>query len=161
MSVNQDNNTLAKRTKQFSEISNEHDFLNKKVRTLKSGRSSYTGKITYNINKISKFRIIEMKKSVEAHNPIMPYPTKTKESVSSTSVFSENKDSELKLSNNSGKSTPLKTKQSTRGSDWSGISSISSDLSNDRTSYITIVERSEAAEEAKLIALQAKECAKR
>ena len=72
-------------------------------RTLKSSRSSYIGKITYNINKISKFRIIEMKKSVEAHNSVMPYLTKTKESVSSTSVFSENKDSELKLS----KSPPL------------------------------------------------------
>ena len=38
-----------------------------------------------------------MKKSVEAHNSIMPYLTKTKESFFSTSVFSENKDSELKL----------------------------------------------------------------
>ena len=44
-----------------------------------------------------------MKKSVEAHNSIMPYLTKKKESVSSTSVFSENKDSELQLS----KSPPL------------------------------------------------------
>ena len=32
---------------------------------------------------------MEIKKSVEAHNPIMPYLTKAKESVSSASVFSE------------------------------------------------------------------------
>ena len=36
-----------------------------------------------------KFQIIVIKKSVEAHNPIMPYLTKTtKTSVSSTSVYS-------------------------------------------------------------------------
>ena len=108
-----------------------------------------------------RFRIIEIKKSVEAHNTIMPYLSKTKESVTSTSVFSESKDSESKFSNNSGKSTALKAKYSTKGSDLSGISSISSDLSNDRTSYLNVVERRKTVEEAKLIALQAKEPAKR
>ena len=86
----------------------------------------------------------------------MSYLSKTKESVSSTSVFSESKDSKSKFSNNSRKSTPLKAKYSTKGSNLSGISSISSDLSNDHTSYLTVVEHRKTAEEAKLIALQAK-----
>ena len=186
------------------------------MRTLKSRRSSYIGKITYNINKISKylnsksverdkiylciekldkyihkiktvscelqsyvfeestkkeisdiytdqrFQIIDIKKSVEAHSPIMPYLTKTtKESVSSTNVYSESKYSKSKFSNNSGNSTPLKTKYSTKGSDQSGRSSIASELSNDHISYLTVVERRKTAEEAKLIGLQAKERAKR
>ena len=105
--------------------------------------------------------MIENKKSVEAHNPIVPYLTKTKEIVSSTSAFSESKDSKSKFSNNSRKPTLLRTKYSTKGSHRSGISSISSDLSNDCTSYLTAVERRKTAEEAKLIVLQTKECAKR
>ena len=52
MSVNQDNNTLAKRKRQITEIPKEHGFLDERVRTLKSSRSSCIGKITYNINKI-------------------------------------------------------------------------------------------------------------
>ena len=36
-----------------------------------------------------RFRIIEIKTSAEAHNPIILFLTKTKESVSSTSVFLE------------------------------------------------------------------------
>ena len=55
MSVNEDNNTLVKRKRQISEIPKEHGFLEESVRTLKSSRSSYIGKITYNINKISKY----------------------------------------------------------------------------------------------------------
>ena len=216
MSVNQDNNTLVKRKRQIPEIPKEHDFLDEKMRTLKSSRSSYIGKITCNINKISKylnsksaerdkiylciekldkyihkiktvswelqsyvfeksakkyiseiytdqkFRIIEIKKSVEAHNPIIPYLTKTtKESASSTSVYSESKYSKSKFANNSGNSTLLKTKYSTKGSHQSGISSITSELSNDHTSYLTVVERRKTAEEAKLIVFQAKERAKR
>ena len=39
-------------------------------------------------------------------------------------------------------------------SDRSSTSSISSNLSNDRTSYLTFVERWKTTEEAKLIALQ-------
>ena len=178
--------------------------------TLKSSRSSYIGKITYNINKISKylnnksvekdkiylwieklnkyihkiktvfyklqsyvfeesatkeiphiytdqkFRIIEIKNFVEAHNPNMPYLTKTtKESISSTSVYSESKYSKSKFSSNSGNSIPLKTKYSTKGSDQSSISSMSSELSNDRTFYFTVIEGRKTAEEAKLIALHA------
>ena len=38
-----------------------------------------------------RFRIIEIKKSAEVHNPIILFLTKTKESVSSTSVFLEGK----------------------------------------------------------------------
>ena len=80
---------------------------------------------------------------------------------SSISVFSESKDSKSKFAENSGNSTPLKRKYSTKGSDRSGISSISSELSNDSTSYLTVVERQKTADEVKLIALQAKERAKR
>ena len=100
-----------------------------------------------------RFRIIKIKKYVEAHNPIMPYLTKTKESASSTSVFSESKDSKSKFSKNSKKSTPLKTKYSTKGSDRSGILSISRDLSNDRTSYLIVVERRKIANVAKVLVL--------
>ena len=55
MSVNQVNNTLVKRKRQIPEIPNEHIFLDKRERTLKSSRSSYIGKITQEINKISKY----------------------------------------------------------------------------------------------------------
>ena len=55
MSVNQDGNKLVKRKRQIPEIPKEHGFLDEKVRTLKDSRSSYIGKITYNINKISKY----------------------------------------------------------------------------------------------------------
>ena len=92
----------------------------------------------------------------------MPYLTKTtKESVTSTNVYSESKYSKSKLSNNSGDSTPLKTKYSTKRSDQSGTSSASIELSNDHTSYLSVVERRKTAEEAKLIALQEKERTKR
>ena len=77
----------------------------------------------------------------------MPYLTKIKKSISSK-VYS-------------GKSTSLKTKYSTKGSDLSGISSISNALSNDCTSYLAVVECRKTTEEAKLIALQEKERAKR
>ena len=92
-----------------------------------------------------RFRIIEIKKSVEAHNPIIPYLTETKERVPSTNVFSENKDSKSKLSNNSGKSTSLKTKY----------------ISYDHPCYLRVAERRKTAEEVKLIALQPKKPAKR
>ena len=85
-----------------------------------------------------RFRIIEIKKSAEAHNPIILFLTKTKESVSSTSVFLEGKYSKKVMKQL--QSTPLKTNYSTKGSDRSVISSISSDLSNDRTSYLTVAE---------------------
>ena len=91
----------------------------------------------------------------------MPHLIKTKESVSSTSVFPESKDSKLKFSDNSGKPTLLKKKYSIKGTDRSGISSKSSDLSNDHTSYLTVVERRKTAEEVKLIAHQTKERTKR
>ena len=55
MSVNQDNNSLVKRKRHIPEIPKEHGFLDERVRTLKSSRSSYIGKITYKINKISKY----------------------------------------------------------------------------------------------------------
>ena len=51
----------------------------------------------------------------------------------------------------------MKRKYSTKDSDQSRISSISSELSNDSTSYLTVAERRKIAEEATLIALQAKE----
>ena len=79
-----------------------------------------------------RLQIIETKKYIEVHNPI-PYLTKTaKKSVSSISLFSENKDSKSNCSSNSGNSIPLKTKYSTKGSDQHDISCISSELSNDR-----------------------------
>ena len=55
MSVNQVNNTLVKRKRQIPEIPKEHIFLDKREQTLKSSRSSYIGKITQEINKISKY----------------------------------------------------------------------------------------------------------
>ena len=106
-----------------------------------------------NIYNDQRFRIIEIKKSVESQNPIMPCLTKTKESVSSTSVLSESKDAKSRFLNNSGKSTPLKTKYSTKGSDRSGILSISRDLSSDRTSYLIVVERRKIANVAKVLVL--------
>ena len=55
MRVNRDNNTLVKRKRQAPEIPKEHGFWDKRVQTLKSSRSSCIGKITYNINKVSKY----------------------------------------------------------------------------------------------------------
>ena len=72
----------------------------------------------------------------------MSYVTNTtKLSVSSTSLNSEKKYLKSKFSNNSENSTPLRTEDSIKGSDPSGISSIISELSNDRTTYFTFLER--------------------
>ena len=55
----------------------------------------------------------------------------------------------------------MTTKCLTNGSDQSGITSTSNELSNDSTSYIAVEERQKIAEEAKLVVVQAKERAKR
>ena len=92
----------------------------------------------------------------------MPYLTKTvKLSVSSTSLYLETKYSKSKFSNNFKKSTPLKTKCLTKGSDQSGISSKSSSLSNNPISSFTFVECQKTTEQATLTALQVNEQARR
>ena len=55
MSINKNNNTIVKRKRQISEKPKQHGFLDEKVQTLKSSRSSYIGKTACNITKISKY----------------------------------------------------------------------------------------------------------
>ena len=55
----------------------------------------------------------------------------------------------------------MTTKCLTNGSDQSGITSTSNELSNDSTSYIAVEERQKIVEEAKLVVVQAKERTKR
>ena len=94
----------------------------------------------------------------------MPYLTKTtKANVSSTSVYSASKYSKSVLKQvleQFLKFHSFEDKISTKGSD-SVISSIRSEMSNDHTSHFTMIEPRKTAEEAKLMALQAKERAKR